>query len=270
MPHPYFDVPRPTVLGHRGAAGDAPENTLLAFERALELGAHILESDVHLTLDGVPVLIHDPVVDRTTNRSASVAELSLETLQRLDAGFHFSPDGGKSFPMRGCSLRIPTLEEAFASFPRARFNLELKADRPELVERCIELVKAHARESLTLLTAESDAIMGRIRDARQRSGVGPALGASLGDVLEVITSALERRPPNTDAMALQIPTEFGGGPLITPQLVTHAQAHGIAIHAWTINREEEMSALLDLGVDGIVTDYPGRLSKLIAERAGTP
>ncbi len=269
MAHPYFDVPRPTVLGHRGAAGDAPENTLLAFERGLSQGAHILESDVHLSRDGIPVLIHDPVVDRTTEASGAVGELSLAELRELDAGYRFSPDAGETFPFRGTGLRIPTLEEAFATFPRARFNLELKADRPGLVERCVELIKARAREALTLLTAEGDAIMGRIRDELQRTGVAPALGASVSDTVEVIRATLEKRPPSTDSMALQIPTEFSGRPLVTPELVAHAHAHGIAIHVWTINARAEIDALLDQGADGIVTDYPGRMVKWIAQRGGS-
>ncbi|MEE8508745.1 MAG: glycerophosphodiester phosphodiesterase [Myxococcota bacterium] len=268
MAHPYFDVPTPTVLGHRGAAGTAPENTLLSFERGLALGADIVESDVHLTRDGIPVLIHDDAVDRTTDGSGRVADFDLAALGQLDAGYRFSLDDGESFPFRGQKLRIPTLDEAFATFPRARFNLELKEDQPRLVERCLELLKAHSRESITLLTAELDPVLDRVRSQCQRTGVAPALGASVRDIVAVIRSALENRPPDTDSMALQIPTEFGGRPLVTPQLVAHAHAHGIAIHVWTINETQEIAALVGQGVDGIVTDYPGRMAGWVAERGG--
>ena len=110
MRHPYLRVATPTVIGHRGAAGEAPENTLASFARALADGAAILESDVHLTRDGVPVLLHDDDVERTHRRPRPRrASSTLAELQALDAGHHFSPDGGRTHPFRGRGLRVPTL-----------------------------------------------------------------------------------------------------------------------------------------------------------------
>ena len=140
MKHPFFDLPTPTVIGHRGSAGEAPENTLLSFECALADGAAILESDVHLTRDGVPVLIHDDAVDRITEGSGRVADFSLDALRHLDAGYRFTPDQGRTHPYRGRGLRVPTLQEAFAAFPGARFNLELKENLAGMVERSVEAV----------------------------------------------------------------------------------------------------------------------------------
>ena len=140
MRHPFFDVATPTVIGHRGSAGEAPENTLASFARGLATGAAILESDVHLTRDGVPVLLHDDVVDRTTDGRGPVAALSLAELRALDAGHRFSRDGGRTHPFRGRGLRVPTLAEALATFPDARFNLELKEGLPGLVEGCVALI----------------------------------------------------------------------------------------------------------------------------------
>ena len=116
MPHPFFGSPeqRPLILGHRGAAGATPENTLVSFECGLESGAHILESDVHLSRDGVPILLHDPEVDRTSDGSGSVADLDLAAIQALDAGYRFSPDEGESFPYRAKGLTIPTLQDLVA------------------------------------------------------------------------------------------------------------------------------------------------------------
>jgi glycerophosphoryl diester phosphodiesterase len=263
--HPYFALPTPLVLGHRGAAGEAPENTLFSFERGLERGAHILESDVHVTRDGVPVLCHDPSVGRTTDGAGDIADLDWEELRRLDAGYRFSPDGA-AFPYRGAGLRIPSLEEAFRAFPDARFNLELKIDRAGLVERVVELVQRLDREAATLLTAGEDAIMEAIRECVRRRGAGPALGASTGDVLAFVRSAVEGKAPESEAMALQIPEEFGGRTLVTPELVGHAHAYGVQVHVWTVNEEADMERLLDRGVDGIVTDLPGRLAQLLARR----
>ncbi|HXV76184.1 MAG TPA: glycerophosphodiester phosphodiesterase family protein, partial [Candidatus Polarisedimenticolaceae bacterium] len=115
-PHPFFEVPHPIVLGHRGAAGEAPENTLAGFARALELGATVIEADVRLTADAVPVMIHDSTIDRTTNGRGTVAAMTFDGLQRLDAGFSFSADGGASYPFRGCGVRVPSLAQALAEF----------------------------------------------------------------------------------------------------------------------------------------------------------
>lgn len=268
MTHPFFEVPVPTVLGHRGAAGDAPENTLVSFARALEVGAHILESDVHVTADGVAVLAHDPRVDRICNGSGAIEDLPVAALQELDAGARFSPDGGASFPFRDQGLVIPTLEAAFATFPEARFNLEVK--HAGAVAPTVELVEKFGRADITLLVAGETDIMASLRAELARRHVSPALSASVGDVLAFVQAALSGAAPDPGVMALQIPAEFAGGPLITPELVAHAHAHGVWIHAWTINEEAEMARLLDLGVDGLVTDFPERMVRLLARRRADP
>lgn len=270
MRHPYFDLPRPLVIGHRGAAGEAPENTLLSFERALALGAGILESDVHLTRDGVPVLLHDDRVERTTEGRGPVGELTLAELRRLDAGHRFSPDGGHSFPFRGLGLRVPTLAEAFRAFPGARFNLELKDGGAALAETVVALVREARREATTLLTAGEDAMMQALRAELARSGVEPAVGASTGDVLRFVRAAMQGLVPPPEPLALQIPAEFAGRPLVNRELLAYAHAHDVQVHVWTVNEPGEMKALLELGVDGLVTDFPGRLVALLAAGAARP
>ena len=268
MPHPFFGSPeqRPLILGHRGAAGTTPENTLVSFECGLESGAHILESDVHLSRDGVPILLHDPEVDRTSDGRGSVADLDLAAIQALDAGYRFSPDEGKSFPYRAKGLTIPTLEEAFRRFPGARFNLELKTGGPLVAERVVGLVKDLGRANRTLLTAGDDALMDEIVATAQAQGTDPALGACTRDAADFARAAAAGTPPPAIPMALQIPAAFAGRSLITPQLIAHAHAHDVQIHAWTINEEEEMTRLLDLGVDGLVTDLPARMRDLLRQR----
>lgn len=266
MLHPYFAIPVPIAIGHRGCAGEVPENTLESFARGLAAGAAILESDVHLTRDGVPVLIHDDDVARVTEGAGPVRELALAELQRLDAGFRFSPDGGRSHPFRGRGLRIPTLAEAFAALPGARFNLELKQDVPGLVERTLDAVHAAGREERTLLTAADDALMARLRAALARHPRAVAVGASTGDVLDFVRSAQDGVAPRPGPMALQIPAEFAGRPLATRELVACAHAQGVQVHVWTINEPAEIARLLDLGVDGIVSDFPARAAALCAAR----
>lgn len=266
MTHPFFDVSRPTVIGHRGSAGDAPENTLVAFERGLASGAAILETDVHLSRDGIPVLIHDDVVDRVTEARGAVADFTLADLQQLDAGHRFSPDGGRTFPFRDRGIRIPSFEEALRAFPGARFNVEIKSDRPGAVEATVDLVVRHRREATTLLTAADEPLMERLRGHLAERDVPLAQGACTADVLAVIRSCADGSKPDTPAMALQIPDEFGGRPLVTKELVEQAHRHDIQIHVWTINETDAMAALLDLGVDGLVTDYPARMVALLEAR----
>jgi glycerophosphoryl diester phosphodiesterase len=263
--HPFFDLPTPIAIGHRGCAGEVPENTLASFEAGLAAGAAILESDVHLTRDGVPVLIHDDDVGRVSDGSGPVREHSLAELERLDAGYRFASPGG-GHPFRGRGLRIPTLRAALAAFPDARFNLELKEDVPEIAERSVEVVVEAGRQSLTLLTSGEDEIMARLRRHLERVDPPIAQGACAGDVLQFVRAALDGTAPAPGPMALQIPTEHAGRPLVTRELVEHAHAHDVQVHVWTIDDPGEMKRLLDLGVDGIVTDFPGRLVRVIEER----
>ncbi len=263
MRHPYFAIATPTVIGHRGAAGEAPENTLPSFASALAAGAAILESDVHLTRDAVPVLLHDESVERTTDGQGRIAEISLAELQTLDAGAHFSPDAGRTHPFRGQGIRVPTLEQAFAAFPDARFNLELKDGGADLARRVLDVVEQAGSATRSLLTAGDDALMAHLREQVARRSTPVALGASAREVGDFLRSALEGKPPAPGPMALQVPTHFAGRPLVTREFVAHAHAHGLVVHVWTIDEPEEMRALLALGVDGIVTDFPARLAAVI-------
>jgi glycerophosphoryl diester phosphodiesterase len=264
--HPFLDLPRPIVFGHRGASGEAPENTLVAFERALEQGAAILETDVHVTRDGEVVIAHDADVARTTNGSGNIAELRLGELAGLDAGHHFSPDGGASHPYRGLGVRIPTLREVFQRLPGVRFNIELKSDDPRLVKAVVALVAEHAREHLTLLAAAEEPTLAAVRAELERRAIGAALGASLADVLGFIRAALGQGEAPSGPAALQIPPTFAGRPLVTRALLDFAHRQGVQVHVWTINDEAEMEQLLALGVDGIMSDFPGRLRAVVDAR----
>ncbi len=266
MGHPYFDLPAPVVIGHRGCAGEVPENTLASFARGLADGAAILETDVQVTRDGVPVLAHDADVARVTEGSGLVSDHDLAELQKLDAGFHFRRSGGEEPAFRGRGLCIPTLDEAFEAFPEARFNLEIKSDRPGLVAATVARIARFHRAQRTLLTAADAGVMAEVHVRLDAEDVAAARGASASDVLGFVHSALDGSAPPPGPMALQVPASFGGGPLVTPAFVAHAHAHGLHVHVWTINEPEEMARLLELGEDGIVTDHPARMAELVARR----
>jgi glycerophosphoryl diester phosphodiesterase len=266
VPHPYFDLPRPTSIAHRGCAGESPENTITAFERALAQHAAVLESDVHLSRDGIPILIHEAIVDRVTEASGSVADFNADALRQFDAGYRFSPDGGQTHPYRDRGVRIPSLEEAFLHFPDTRFNLELKAPGSRLIDAALQLVAKHRRQALTLLTAGDDGIMKPLRERLAGLETPIAQGASEGDIREFLRCAAARTEPPPGPMALQIPPDFGGKPLVDAPLIEFAHAWGVRVDVWTINDPAEMHRLLDLGADGLITDYPSRLAKVIDDR----
>jgi glycerophosphoryl diester phosphodiesterase len=264
--HPFFDVPRPIVIGHRGAAGDCPENTLFSFDTALRQGAQILESDIHVSRDGVPVLLHDPDLERTTDGHGPAADLDWADLRRLDAAYHERNEWGET-PLRGTGIRIASLEEAFATFPEARFNLEIKSEDPRATRATLDLVQRFDRADRTLLAAGENPIMEILRDALSRHPVRPAVGASLAEIVQAVASATSGAAMPEGVMALQVPPSFMGNPLITPAFVDHAHDHDVQVHAWTINDLAEIESLLEIGVDGIVTDLPGQMRSWLDRRS---
>jgi len=266
MRHPYFDLPTPIVIGHRGASGELPENTLAAFERALSQGAVMLETDAHLSRDGEVVLSHDPRVDRTTEGSGALEDYTLAELQRLDAGHRFSPDRGASFPHRGQGIRIPSLREVFERFPGIRFNIEIKQNSLPLIDATLRIVAEAKRAETTLLAAAEDDTMSALRARLAETGLRPAMGAALGDVVAFVRAAAAGEAPPPEPMALQIPPSFAGNPLVTAELVEFAHRHDVQVHVWTINDENEMRSLLDRGVDGVMSDFPALLRKVVDER----
>ncbi|GIW40705.1 MAG: glycerophosphoryl diester phosphodiesterase [Candidatus Binatia bacterium] len=260
-----FDLSRrPLVFGHRGSAGTAPENTLLSFREALECGADVLELDVHATRDGVVVVLHDPTLDRTTDGTGEVRLRSWEEVRGLDAGYRFTRDG-TSYPFRGRGLRVPSLEEVFAEFPDARFNIEVKQEDPPIAREVVSLVERFGVATRVLLAAEKDSVMREIRrHARDRI----ATGFPVGEVVEFL-ERLDRedfsgyRPAGK---ALQVPVRFGGRDIVTAESVRAAHELGIEVHPWTINDRAEMEALFDLGVDGLVTDLPALAREILRTR----
>jgi len=267
MQHPFFARAGPLVFGHRGASGERPENTLISFEHALAQGADVLETDVHLTRDGEVVVLHDADVARTTDGRGDIAALDWSEVAALDAGARFLAPGGGA-PFRGKGVRIPRLAELFGRFPDTHFNIELKRDDAHLVAAVLELLRRHGREGRTLLAAERDETMRGLRAAVREQHCEVALGASVGEVLGFVRAALERGRPPAGPMALQIPAEFAGRPLVTPELLSFAHEHGVQVHVWTINEPAEMERLLALGVDGVMSDFPGLLRGVVDARRG--
>lgn len=234
----YLDAPRPRVLAHRGLALDAPENTLLAFERALAVGAGYLETDVRLTRDGVVVIAHDDTIDRLAGRSAAVADLTLGELTRIDLG------SGQTF----C-----TLAEALARFPGARFNIDVKA--AAAVSGVVEVIRAAAASDRVLLTSFSDARRRRL--ARLLPGVATSTGQAgvIGALLATWlgSPALVRRALR-GAVALQVPERFGVVRIVSRRFIRIVHRAGAEVHVWTVNDPADMKRLISMDIDGLVSD----------------
>lgn len=255
----------PVNLAHRGASARAPENTLEAFRLAVEAGAGGLELDVHVTRDGQVVVIHDATVDRTTDGSGAVAEMELEEIQRLDAGYRFSTDGGRTFPYRGRGVRIPTLTEVYASFPEARVNADIKEAQWGAEEAVWRVVRSAGAEERTLIASTEHAVVRRFRRI-SRGRIATAASRREIAAFYVLSRARLGALARPVYDALQVPVEHRGIELLTPRFVRAARSAGVRVDVWTINDAAQMRWLLDIGVSGIMTDRPEVLAALLAGR----
>lgn len=259
------------VIGHRGAAGVAPENTVEAIERGVRAGASAIEIDVHLSADGHLVAIHDDTVDRTTDGTGPVEEMSLDEIRRLDAGYRFTPDRGRSFPYRGAGIRIPTLDEA----------VEAAADLPMVIE--VKSPAAGEALGAWLRARSGDGPPGSDRAADhqrfivggfERDAVEPAAAeaawrcATRADLIPFILLGKIGigGPLRSDLDALMLPIRKGPLRLVTRRFVRQAHDRGLGVFVWTVNRPDVMRKLLHLGVDGLISNVPARVRRILDER----
>jgi glycerophosphoryl diester phosphodiesterase len=257
---PYLTHEHPLRLAHRGSRVLWPENTMVAFQGAIDLGYRYLETDVHASRDGVVVLFHDAALHRLTDGRGKVWEWTWDVLQTLDAAYHFDPEGG--YPLRGTGVRIPTLEEAAATFPEALFNLDLKQRGIE--ERLAAEVERLGLADRVLIGSFHD---GRIRRFRAVTKGRVATSAGPLEVSAALTAARLGRPVRTGADAFQVPER--GGPLrvVGRRFIDAVHSGGAQVHVWTVNDLAAMRRLLDAGVDGIVTDRPDLLNEAVKGRS---
>jgi glycerophosphoryl diester phosphodiesterase len=244
-------------MGHRGAKGSLPENTFVSFDRARQEGVNILESDMQITKDGVVVLFHDDTVDRVTNGTGLVEEFTLAQLKELDAAYSFSLDGGVTFPLRGKGHTVPTLKEAFDRYPDMRFNLDLKSKNPKLVEKVIENIRDNNREDTVALASFYHKPIKKVRKQAEKAGLDIMTCASNFEIVKLLVASKLGLPSYKKPMALEVPRKSGSINVITDKFIKYAHDNNHHVIAWTINDKKEMSELIEMGVDGIITDYPG-------------
>ncbi len=253
---PLLDPSRRLVIGHRGNRAHAPEDTLPSFRQAVALGVDAVEMDLHLSRDGVPVVIHDPLLERTTDARGAVADRTVAELARVDAGARFSRDGGRTTPYRGQGIHVPTLEEVLAALPTIPLILEIKA--LEAARPVLDLLERTGARERVVVGSFLDAAL--VPFAQAGIAVAPAVRTLAGLYVPAVLGL--RRPLPFQTMCL--PRFFNGLPLPIRGYARMMSAVGRPIHVWTVNARREARALWEAGVAGIISDDP---AAMLAERA---
>ncbi len=279
-------------IAHQGGENEAPSNTMYAYERALRLGADMLEVDIHTTADGKVVVMHDGTVDRTTDGSGSIYEMTLAQIRKLDAAHGFVPGLGTSAghppadyrfrgirtgerrPPRGFrpgDFRVPTLREVLRAYPDVAINIEIKgaadtdlASFNRNAEHLAALLNRVGRTDDIIVASFNDAALTTFHQLAPDIGLAPGIAG-------VTAFKLASVPPGPGMVAFQVPIEFEGVPVADPDFVQRAHAGGYAVHVWTIDDEPTMLQLLDWGVEGVMTAEPTRLERVLcAEDVARP
>ncbi len=243
---------RPLVYAHRGGAALRPENTVAAFDHGLALGADGLELDVHLSRDGVVVVHHDAVLDRTTDRRGPVAACTAAELAAADAGFRFrDPDGG--YPFRGLGMGIPRLSHVLERYPGIPLIIELKVNHPELADRAVDDVRAAGAVARVAFGSFGRRVLNAVR--RREPGI--RTGASREEARWALYRSWVhwplRRPAYRD---LQLPERSGSTVIVSPRFIAFAHRAGLPVNVWTVNDPADIRRLVSWGVDGIISDRP--------------
>ncbi len=244
------------LYAHRGASAELPENTMPAFERAMEIGVDALETDVHLTRDGVLVVSHDETASRMGAVPARWCDLDLIEAQRLDVGWGFvAPDGSRPFAGKG--FRVPTFEELLDAFPTVRLNVDIKA--PLAAKPIVEMItRKRAADRVTLASFQTMSAVGV-----RRAGYPGETVLSQGEIVALLgmPAVVFRQLPFTGGAA-QVPVHHGPIRFDRQAFIAKCHSVGLRVDYWTIDDRGEAERLLALGADGIMTNDPATLRPL--------
>ncbi|HEX2688072.1 MAG TPA: glycerophosphodiester phosphodiesterase [Kofleriaceae bacterium] len=244
------------LYAHRGASAERPENTMPAFERAIEIGVDALEMDVHLTRDDHLIVAHDATAARTTGAQIAWSELDLADARRLDAGWGFVTKDGTR-PFAGKAITVPTFEEVLGAFPGMRINVDIKGDRA--VGIMLDLLRrTHADDRVTLASFQLRTLF-QIR----RHGYGGETALSQGEVATLLglPAMLWRQLPFTGTAA-QVPVRAGRIHFGRAAFIAKCHSIGLRVDFWTVDDRQEAARLLELGADGIITNDPSAVRPL--------
>jgi glycerophosphoryl diester phosphodiesterase len=258
---PLIDPSARLVIAHRGNSAHAPEDTLESLRQGLALGADGIEFDVRLSADGVPVIIHDPTLERTTDGHGLVAEHTAAALRAFDAGFRFTRDGGRTFPYRSTGVRIATLDEVLESFPGVPCILEIKA--PEATGPTLHALERHGARNRVLIGSFSEAAHAQL------AGRGFHITASKRDITRLFWRALAGLSSGpVSYQACSVPPVWKHLPIPVRRFARMLHRRGIPTHCWTVNDPAVARRLWDGGVNAILSDDPGPMLALLGRAPG--
>jgi len=260
----YVGVTRPLVIAHQGGDGVWPGDTMYAFDKAVAIGADVLEMDAHITKGGEIVLMHDEAVDRTTNGTGLIEDLTLAEIQQLDAAYKWTNDEGKTFPFRGQGIQVPTLNELFEKYPDMRYVIEIKLTQNPIDKPFCNLIRAYNMQDKVIVASFHDQAMNGFREtcpeiATSASRTEVRNFVLLGKVFLsgfVVPRYQSIQPPYD-------PSESLGIPIMTERFLREAHAKNIRVEPWTVNDPELMKQYIEWGVDGIITDRPDLMVEIL-------
>jgi glycerophosphoryl diester phosphodiesterase len=266
--HPYYDnIARPLVIAHQGGDGVWPGDTMYAFEKAVAIGADVLEMDAHITRDNEIVLMHDETVDDTTDGTGLIEDLTLAELKQLDAAYKWMNDDDKTFPYRGQGIQVPALEEVFQKFPQMRYVIEIKSTENPIHKPLCDLIQKYNMQDKVLVASFHDQAIQDFREACPEIATSASRTEVRNFVLlgKVFLSGLiapkyqSIQPPYDPAESLNIP-------IMTERFIRQAHAKNIRVEPWTVDDPELMKQYIEWGVDGIITDRPDLMIEVLNAR----
>lgn len=266
-PHPYYaSASGPLVIAHQGGDGIWPGDTLYAFEKAVAIGADVLEMDAHITKDDQIVLMHDEKVDRTTNGTGLIEDLTLPELKQLDAAYQWSNDGGRTFPYRGQRIQVPTLEELFQKFPQMRYVIEIKLTQNPIDKPLCDLIRKHDMQDKVMVASFHDEAMQNFRLTCPEVATSASRGEVTRFVLlgKIFLSGFVA-PHYQSIQPPYDPEESMNIPIMTERFIREAHAKNIKIEPWTVDDPALMEQYIEWGVDGIITDRPDLMIEVLQE-----
>ncbi len=255
------DLPKVLVIAHMGGDGLWPGNTMYAFEHAIALGVDVIETDLHQTKDGVLVLSHDDRVENISNGTGNVWDLTYAELQKLDAGYRWSRDNGQTFPYRGQGITYTSVEGVFKAFPQMRFYMDMKQSEPPIYAAFCQLIRQYHMEERVVAASFSRANTTAFRKLCPEV----ATSADQTETLVFVLLNFARLGPcfSPDFQTFAAPVESSGIRVITPSFVSAAHERNVRAEVWTIDDPAEMERLIAMGVDGIISDRPDLLKKVV-------
>jgi len=260
--HPFIVKTSKIInIAHAGGKGLGPENTIITLEKSVEAGADILEIDIHSTSDSVLVLIHDHKVNRTTNGDGYVWNYIYENLRELNAGYYWTENDSLTFPFREMDIKIPSLKDVFIKYSDIRFNIEIKQDTPHIIENLCTMIHEYNLVNRVLIGSFADGVLDNFREECSHVATSAGMGETrIYYGLNLLYLDWIYTPA---ANVFEAPIYFKDTHLLTKQFISGLQKKNIPIYVWTVNETDEMRTLINIGIDGILTDFPDRLSAII-------